>query len=160
MAVLVFLSAFLPGCSDEAAKDRPATIPVSGVVMYKGDPVAGATVAFMAEGAPRAATGVTNDKGEFKLSTFGANDGAVAGKHKITVTKVEGGSAPSSPDAIDEAAMNDPAALSKQMSAGETSEDEGPKSLIPKKYDNFDTTPLSEEVKAGSDNQFVLQLTD
>jgi hypothetical protein len=115
----------------------------------------------MAEGAPRAAQGVTNEKGEFKLSTFGANDGAVIGKHKITVSKKEAGAV--APTSNTDAILNDPTSVTgsytQQMGEGGKPAD-GPKSLIPTKYENTNTTTLSEEVKADGDNHFVLQLTD
>ncbi|MEO1980513.1 MAG: hypothetical protein ABGZ24_08345, partial [Fuerstiella sp.] len=50
----------MTGCG---GSDRPATYPVSGSVLYNGEPVAGASVSFWAEGAARAATGVTTAEG-------------------------------------------------------------------------------------------------
>ena len=76
MALAIAIPFLMTGCGEES--DRPPVHPVSGTVMYNGEAIAGATVAFWAEGASRAATGVTNSEGEFQLSMFGANDGAVA----------------------------------------------------------------------------------
>jgi hypothetical protein len=147
------------GCGPEGPA-RPEVARVSGVVMYNGDPVAGATVEFMSDNAPRAATGVTNSEGEFKLSMFGANDGAVLGTNKVTIKKVEGGEA--APAADPTAALDDPTALTgtytQQMGPG--GKPQGPKSLLPTKYGDAKSTPLSEEVKAGEENRFVFQLTD
>jgi hypothetical protein len=91
-------SAWLPmfaisllGCSgdDEWVEGRSKVVPVSGRVMYQGQPLAGATVMFHAEGEEVTASGLTNDKGEFQLRTYEGTDGAVPGSHKVTVKKVE-----------------------------------------------------------------------
>jgi hypothetical protein len=75
----------LGGCT--GAPDRPATVPVRGSVSYQGKPVAGAAVAFLAKGAPRPAIGTTDAQGNFRLTTFTADDGAVPGEHLVTVEK-------------------------------------------------------------------------
>ena len=100
----------LVGCG--GVDDRPRVYPVSGTIMYKGDPVEGANVSFFTDAAPRAATGVTKADGTFQLSMFGANDGAMAGAHTVTVTKMEPG-APAASGPSPEEMMNDPAALAK-----------------------------------------------
>lgn len=149
--------ASLCGCSGGGG-DRPETVPVSGTVMYKGQPVEGATVSFWAEGAPRPATGVTNAQGEFQLSMFSANDGALPGENKITVSKVTGGDAPSS-QVDQERLLNDPAALAS-MSTGGAPAPEGPKSELPEKYGDLKRSTLKETVSESEPNQFVLQLTE
>ena len=71
---------------------RPPTYPVSGTVMLKGQPLAGATVVFVpAEGATQEpATGVTDAAGKFKLTTYAADDGAQLGDYRIKVSKYDG----------------------------------------------------------------------
>lgn len=156
--VCVVLLAALVGCG--GGVERPATAPVSGTVMYNGQPISGATVSFWTEGAPRAATGVTGDDGTFQLSMFAANDGALPGVHTITVTKIDPGAAP--PAQSMEAMLDDPTALASMGSAnaGGGGKDAGPKSLIPAKYGDRNTTTLKETVSAEGENQFVLQLAD
>jgi hypothetical protein len=66
----------------------PRTAPVSGVVKYRGQPVAGASVMFMPAG-QRAATADTDESGRFKLSTFSSGDGAIVGTHSVTIVKKE-----------------------------------------------------------------------
>ena len=153
---LLFLALSAIGCG-ESAVERPPTYPVSGTVMYNGAPVEGATVNFMGEGANRAGTGVTDAQGGFKLSTYGANDGAVAGSHKITVTKADPNAAPSG--SMADEAGDDPLALGAMMEAAAADED-GKKPLIPLKYADSGSTPLSETVSDTEENIFVLQLTD
>jgi hypothetical protein len=143
------------GCS--GGKGQPKTVPVSGTVMYNGNPVEGATVSFMGEGAPRPATGVTDAKGEFQLSTYAANDGAVIGEHVVTITKIEAG--PEQPAGDPTAALNDPGALARQSKEARKATG-GPKSLLPKKYASSKSTPLKETVTEEGPNKFVFQLKD
>jgi hypothetical protein len=162
MSAALCVSVFLPGCSSEKTIDRPTVVPVTGVVMYNGNPVSGATVTFMNEKSPRAASGVTNDKGEFQLTTFDPNDGAVLGVHKITVVKKEAGAAPSkSPEAMLQDSASITNSYTQKMGTGANAKpQEGPKSLIPLKYESIATSGLSEEVKAQGENRFPLQLSD
>ena len=74
--------ATLLGCGDSG----PKTYKVSGTVKLGGKPVEGALVVFTPSGEGKSAVGSTNDKGEFKLSTFGPGDGAVAGSYKIAIS--------------------------------------------------------------------------
>ena len=83
IAVIAF-AALLSGCG---GSDAPSVAPVTGVVTYQGKPVAGATVNFIKEGAPRSGVGITNAEGRFQISTFANNDGAIIGDHVVTVVK-------------------------------------------------------------------------
>lgn len=156
LAILVGLA----GCGGDSG--QPTTVPVSGTVMFKGEPVDGATVSFWTEGAPRAATGVSNANGEFRLSMFRANDGAVPGENKITVTKASPDAQAAAPAPA--APSNNPSEVGRMMAQYQTGSGGGkkdkPKSLIPERYTKVNTTPLKETVTASGPNQFVLQLTD
>lgn len=65
---------------------------VSGKVTHNGQPVNGGVVTFVpgssgAKGpAGKPGTGNVGADGTFKLSTYGNDDGAVVGKHKVTYT--------------------------------------------------------------------------
>jgi hypothetical protein len=69
------------------------TTPVSGVVTCQGKPVGNATVNFTplldASRAPgqrgRPALGLTDKDGRFTLTTYNDGDGAIVGKHTVTV---------------------------------------------------------------------------
>lgn len=96
LAAVAVLSISLNGCSG-STKARPKVVPVNGVVKFKGKPVVGADITFMAEGSPRFATAKTDAEGKYSLTTFDTNDGAVAGKHTVTIamsTGVAGGKKP------------------------------------------------------------------
>jgi len=59
---------------------------VKGTVTFQGSPLAEADVAFTPKGG-RPATGRTDTAGQFTLTTFKTNDGAMIGEHTVTVCK-------------------------------------------------------------------------
>ena len=67
---------------------RPATVPVKGRVTLDGKPVADAAVMFEPEAGGVPARGSTAADGSFTLTTFERDDGAIAGRHRVAVTKV------------------------------------------------------------------------
>ena len=77
------------GCSrkyeDKWSKRRPPSFPTTGSVTWNGEPAAGALVTLQSLSHNVAASGRTNDEGEFALTTWRQGDGAVAGDHKVTV---------------------------------------------------------------------------
>jgi hypothetical protein len=135
IAVLVFL---LPlGCGKTGVAP---TCKVRGVVTYKGVPVADASVTFTPESG-RPATGVTDESGEFVLSTFAKNDGAVPGLHKVSIapgaTQVE--PMPGTPEA-EQAARSKPA--------------------LPRRYRDPELSGFTAPVKEGEKNHFTFDMVD
>jgi hypothetical protein len=69
-----------------------AFVPVSGKVTLNGNPLSGATVMFQPMGKPgsivagEGSTGKTNDKGEFTLKSSTGKNGALVGKHSVSIT--------------------------------------------------------------------------
>jgi hypothetical protein len=127
------------GCSSGSA-----IAPVSGVVTYKGKPVPNANVSFTpAEGAGRAAAGLTDSSGRFTLGTFSARDGALPCKYRISVIAY----GPSRPAKPGETGSGMPG----EMMPGDPT--------IPKKYFAPDTSGLTSEVKRGR-NYVELDLKD
>lgn len=150
-------SAFiLSGCDGGEAADQPNTVPVDGVVTYKGEPVEGATVVFFMEDAPRAASGVTDAEGKYKLTMYDRGDGTVVGTHQVTVTKVKAGAAMS--DADMQKMLDDPSAMAaeSEMTGGPTA----PGSELPEKYSVRATSGLTADVVAEGRNTFPFELTD
>jgi hypothetical protein len=98
---------------------------VKGKVKFKdGSDVsvlAGYTVTFESEDAKSSSIGEIGPDGTFQLSTLGQNDGAPPGKYRVVITP-PGSSDPERPP---------------------------PKSQIPAKYFNFDTSGLTAEIKPG-----------
>lgn len=67
--------------------------PVTGKVTMDGQPLAGATVAFIPQSnaleSGRPSTGMTDESGTFTLTSMGGQDGAVVGDHVVSIsTKV------------------------------------------------------------------------
>ncbi len=138
---LMFASILAAGCGGDSST-QPKCAAVTGTVTYKGQPVEGATVSFWATKASRAATGQTDAKGTFRLTTFTPNDGAILGSHAVTVTK-----------AAPPAAMN-----ASDMATGKPAATPA-NDLLPAKYAEATKTPLKFEVKSGT-NTAPLELTD
>ncbi len=84
---LVALTALLAG---GCGKGRPSTIPVKGVVIYKGQPLQNANVMFVPVAGGRPASGRTGEDGTFSLGTFKSGDGALPGEYLVGVAAVEG----------------------------------------------------------------------
>ena len=80
------------GCSsadDRRTKAGPPVHPVKGRVVLDGKPLTAAMVNFYEPTSARTAYGKTDDHGEFVLTTFKRDDGAVAGTHQVKVMKYE-----------------------------------------------------------------------
>ena len=154
----VLLMVALPGCGgdDSGAENRPQTVPAGGTVTYKGQPVEGATVTFVPNvpfvpgetSDVKSATAQTDAEGKFQLTTFEAGDGAVPGEYKVTVVKREQVATGTGVDQDDPG--YDPNAP----------EPPAPKHLLPEKYSAPASTPLTQTVAEGAENQFPLELTD
>jgi len=70
----------LVGCGDSG----PTIVKVAGVLTYKGKPVTNAYVEFQPEQG-RPSWGQTDENGRFELHYDPQKDGAVTGKHKVSV---------------------------------------------------------------------------
>ena len=106
-------------------------VPVSGTLTYEGSPLEGFQVTFLPTDGRRAATGVTDSNGKFTMGTNQAGDGAPPGLHKVAIVWAGTGASgtPGNEEVID-----NPADLPK------------PPVEIPKKYQNADTSGLTQDV--------------
>jgi hypothetical protein len=84
LPTLVLLTVATTGCGRRS--DLPKTAPVSGVLTYKQASVENAQITFHPELEGNSGRGVTDAKGRFILSTYEMKDGAVLGKHQVTVS--------------------------------------------------------------------------
>jgi hypothetical protein len=82
LIVLVTLACGLAGCDSDPT--AVSAVPAAGTVTYKSKPLAKGTIQFVPE-VGRPASGEIVD-GKFTLSTYGTDDGAIPGKHKVAVT--------------------------------------------------------------------------
>src|SRR6058998_1459611 len=107
------------------------TMPVEGVVLLDGKPLAGASIQFVPQGKGRDATGETDKNGQFAMSTFQPRDGVMPGTYKVVISP-PAGSADKTQYATAEEAM---AAATKRPAA------KGASGAFPQKYARADQTP-------------------
>jgi hypothetical protein len=150
-------------CAGCTTSDRPLTAPVRGQVTYRGRPVAGATVSFLCPGAPRPAIGTTDASGNYVLTTFEPNDGAVVGTHVVTVRQFStdiGTSRVPVPADQDGEAMADAIGQAMQQTARQLQDSErAGAQLLPPKYADRKTSDLRKEVRSG-DNTVDIELVE
>lgn len=126
---------------DQWTKDRPKTYPVKGTVNFNGVPIEGATVIFTPKTPdPKAASAITDVKGEYALRTFKPGDGAVPGEHVVTITCIQMSKAPPGWDQDQ-----------KPFIPKETS-------MIPEKFGKPESSGLTATVKTEGTNQFKFDL--
>jgi len=161
------------GCGGDAG---PALYEAGGVVTYKGQPLPNATVQFIPGEADKgipSAQGTTNEKGEYRLKVRG-QAGAAAGTYSVVVQKFEGAdeaaaaasaSTPGQPSTPEEA-MKQMAANMKKMQpdsqkaqANQSVAIEKPKSLIPEKYSQPQSSGISFTVKKSDAGNTKLDIT-
>jgi hypothetical protein len=125
------LVSFVAAAVFGGCEKKPFLVQVHGKVLLDGQPLAtGGVITSLDTG--RGAQGSINN-GEFQLSTFGVNDGALIGTHRIAVVAYEQrpGAGPEAPPG---------------------------KLLVPQRYTNPETSDLTIEVKAGEVNSPTLKL--
>ena len=86
LVVLALLIALGCASKDRWQEGRPPIVPAKGVVTHDGQPLAGANIVFLPKTGTHTAFSTTDEQGKFQLTTFDADDGAVAGDYDITVT--------------------------------------------------------------------------
>lgn len=129
--LLLMLGMPLVGCGEGSE-----TIVVTGIVTHNSDPLADADVSFIpTEGRP--AYGRTDSTGRFTLTTFDEGDGAMPGKHTVTIQKSV-----------------------EVKAATETNPYAQYKSALPAKYGRPQESPFSAEVEKGGKNEFSFDVTD
>ncbi|WP_165234474.1 hypothetical protein [Aquisphaera insulae] len=76
----------LAGCGSRPGEVNTATIPVQGVVTYRGKPLTSGEITFEPESIGVEAHGAIGPDGHFTLTSYKAGDGAVAGSHRVAVS--------------------------------------------------------------------------
>lgn len=82
--IAVLAVVILAGCGYR----RPGLVQVTGTVTLDGEPVEAASVSFTPVAGGRQADGSTNAQGIFFLSSYASRDGAIRGKHRVSVTRL------------------------------------------------------------------------
>ena len=149
--------AVLAGCG-RSQKWPARTEPTTAVVRLDGKPVEGALVMLGPVGKGYASQGTTAADGKVTLTTFRPGDGAVAGRYKVLVSSEEVRDNPALkfPDpAIDREAYD----LAKHKAAAAGLAFYLRRQLLPERYVSFDTSGLEAEIRQGSVNEVVLELS-
>lgn len=145
--------AFL-GCGG-GAPDPYVVHKVTGTVTLDGAPLEGASVTFFPDGSnaeKMSASSSTDDKGQYTLTTQGVKkQGAVAGKYKVAITKLQGGG-----ELTDEEKAE---ALKKSAGSGAMPASGVVKELVPKKYTNPQSSGFEVVVEANDNNVHDFPLT-
>lgn len=149
--VLVCLIATLAGCGGggEGAAERVPVYEVSGKITMGGGPLANATVGFSPQGDQPAATGRTNDAGEYQLSTYDGFDGAAVGSYRVIVKKIASANESSGEEHEGVEVIGEGHGSSAASDSG---------NLVPESYGSVDDTPLSAEVTEDGENRFDFEI--
>ncbi len=125
---------------------RYTPVPVSGVVTLDGKPIKGANVSFYGVGDQkdgRPAQGVTDDNGQFELSTLGDRDGALPREYKVVIHKyvpsIPNLKMPNFPDTVEGRAQRDDFMYGNFMDKGIHPF----KNSLPSRYADSKTTPFT-----------------
>jgi hypothetical protein len=131
----------LAGCSS-----RPATAPVHGKITVGGKPVTAGKITFHPT-AGRSSLGTIAADGTYSLTTFSPGDGALVGKHRVTIeaTRITGPAAPKSLAEEQHQGITAPALPQVEW-------------IVPQIYSRLETTTLEADVQSGSNTKdFDLQ---
>ena len=129
----LLINLVLGGCSS-GRDSTELTFPASGTVTYNGKPLETGTITFYPQTASQPASGIMSSGGKFVLTTSIQGDGAIPGDYKVVVRSFRS---------------------SGDVGTGKSAEE----SLVPTKYNDISTTPLSATVGA-RENQFDFSLND
>lgn len=132
------------GCGK--ADPRPKPTPVSGTVLYNGKPLPNARVTFLDAGSSQSpATGTTNSSGQYRLTTYSPNDGAIPGVYTVVFSATE---------------QEERGAKGELLVPDDDPNWVPPKSLIPERYTGPATSGEKREVIAKKSNVFNFELKD
>ena len=106
----------------------PDLVPVNGQVTLDGQPVEGAAVMLHPENGGRPATGKSDAAGQFALTTLSEGDGALPGKHKVTVALTK---------------------MLREIKEGDPWDESAVEYVVPARYGSPQTSGLSAEVVDG-----------
>lgn len=150
---LVGLMVFTAGCSRGEKLNRLPVFKVRGVVTLKGNPVANADITFLNAEANRGAFAKTNEKGEYELTTYTSFDGAVAGKHSVSIVHTPPPANMPVLPSTEDAGYQPP-------KVGESTLPPVPKSNVPAEYADPATSGLIAVVNEDNENVIDFALTE
>ena len=129
--VLLVCTLFIGGCTGGDVSPMKNLVPVSGTVTFEGEPLEEGMVTFAPEdpGGQPAIGKISN--GRFTMATTASSPGVIAGKYKVRI----------------ESNLDSGAGDLPPLKAGDVPV--RPKSLIPAKYNDINTSGLQLEVSKG-----------
>jgi len=151
---LVFAgSLVLAGCGGGGGGAAHVSVyKVNGTLTLQGNPLARAIVTFSPKEGQPVAFGMTNDQGEFTLTTYTDGDGAAAGNYGVTVSKsISSGPTTDAGHSPDGSAARPPAAHDASSTAASSS-------LVPAAYSDATQTPLFAKVEPSNENDFTFEI--
>jgi hypothetical protein len=95
ISIVLVAAALVAGCGGGVPDDAPQVVPVKGKITRKGAPLAGVSVQYSPKDVPAggnrtSSTGATDENGEYELIFSRTQNGAVPGKHQVTLTLGDG----------------------------------------------------------------------
>ncbi len=164
VCLVIVGSLVLAGCG--GGPKKVAVFKATGTVTFQGKPLPQASVTFSpVDDGQTAVPGVTNDKpvaygmtddkGEFTLTTYTAGDGAPAGSYNVVVSKAVPTGA-----ASDAAHSADPAVLAKAQAGHDAASSATTGSVIPITYSDANKTPLTAKVDPKAENKFTFEIKE
>lgn len=145
MVMLLLVISQTMGCDADPGPvaENEHSVSASGIVTFKGQPLAGYQVVLMPDGDRRPAIGVTNAQGEFVLGTNAPGDGCPPGKSKVAIVWA---GPESNVDVVEQSAIDDPSKMPK------------PAVEIPQKYSNPETSGITFDVPESGTSELKIDL--
>jgi hypothetical protein len=155
IAFCILLLVAAAGCSSSSG-EAPEGVDLhaaGGKVLFKGQPVEGATVSFEPAapgptGPGRGAFSRTNAEGVFELRTFADAEGATPGEYLVSITK----------NAVEGTLSNEE--MDRLTNSGQPVPPPVTRPLLPAKYGDAKQSGLKATITSDGENQFEFALTE
>ncbi|MCA9190840.1 MAG: hypothetical protein KDB03_03720 [Planctomycetales bacterium] len=147
---LIVAISLLVGCSSTPDGQRPVA-KTEVTVNYKGKPVEGATITFVASDDKHPAFGITDANGKAWITTYTPGDGAIVTAHMVSITKMQLDPKGNREVKDQEDPEYDPTAPPNMAP---------PKNMLPNKYQLVTTSGLKAEIKQIDKNEVTFDLDD
>ncbi|EAQ80304.1 hypothetical protein DSM3645_10682 [Blastopirellula marina DSM 3645] len=138
-ATLFLIAVAFVGCTQkpDLPEGTPPLYPLTGTVVYDGQPLTDAVVVFNPTQGEVAGSAMTDAEGKFRARAYPPHDGLPEGPYIVTVSKTK----------------DIPLPADKYGQTGSRTED-----VIPAKYKNAKTSQLTVDVAPEYDNDVTLEL--
>ncbi len=140
----LIVAVVLVGCNSEPG--NPPTYPVTGKVTRSGVPLVNASIVLIPENLETGTAAMANsdDDGNFELTTFVAKDGARPGTYKVKLSQYD-----KPVETPEKLVVNLTYEEEQALYQGEGPPVPMPKNLLPKKFENPNTSGITHTVPEG-----------